>query len=266
MIIFLRELKRNRKAFIIWTVALVLFNVMMMSFFRSITGDVQKLDELVKSYPEGILKIFGMDRLSMSDVLGYFGTEAYVIITLLGSIYAMLLGSGIISKEESDKTIEFLLAKPVTRTRIVTSKALCVLFYVITFNIIFSVSNFIMFEVVKTADYDLTGFLLVSIGPLLLSLTFAAIGLMISVFITKSKTVYPLSIGIVIGAYALNVIASISDKTEKLKYFTPFKYVESANLIIDKNIETVYLIIMACIIVFSTVATYVIYNKKDITV
>lgn len=266
MIIFLRELKRNRKVFIIWTVALVLLNVMMMSFFRSTAENAQRLDELVKSYPEGILKIFGMDRLSMSEVLGYFGTEAYALITLLGSIYAMLLGSGIISKEESDKTIEFLLAKPVTRASIVTSKALCVLFYVVIFHVIFSVSNFLMFELVKTEDYDMTGFLLVSVGPLLLSLTFAAIGLLISVFITKSKTVYPLSIGIIMGAYALNIIASISDKAENLKYFTPFKYVEAVDLIVDKKIETVYLIIMACVVIICTAATYMFYNKKDITV
>lgn len=49
-----------------------------------------------------------------------------------------MLGSGIISKEERDKTAEFLLVKPVSRAHIMTAKLLAALtllavFFLVTY-------------------------------------------------------------------------------------------------------------------------------------
>ena len=145
---------------------------------------------MVKGFPKGMIEAFGLDKISMSTILGFFGTECYIFITLFGSIYAMLLGASILSKEEGEKTIEFLLAKPVTRSTIVTAKMANAFFYITLFNIIFAFVNFLMFETVKIEEYSKKAFLLLSIGPLLLHLTFVAIGLLISVFIIKAKSVY----------------------------------------------------------------------------
>ena len=263
MIIFIRELKRNRKSFIIWTASLVLFNIMMMSFFPSIADNTKMYDEMIKGFPKGMIEAFGLDKISMSTILGFFGTECYIFITIFGSIYAMLLGASILSKEEGDKTIEFLLAKPVTRSTIVTAKAANIFFYITLFNLIFSFVNFLMFEAVKREEYSIEAFLLLSIGPWLLHLTFAAIGLLISVFVVKAKSVYPVSIGFVLVMYFISVMSSISDKLTNLKYFTPFKYVDSPDIIVNERIEPIYLIIMFAIITVSTAATYVLYNRKN---
>lgn len=263
MIIFIRELKRNRKSFIIWTASLVLFNIMIMSLFPSIADNTKMYDEMIKEFPKGIIEVFGLDKISMFTILGFFGTESYLFITLFGSIYAMLLGASILSKEESEKTIEFLLAKPVTRSTIVTAKAANVFFYITLFNLIFSFTNYLMFEAVKKEEYSLKALLMLSAGPWLLHLTFAAIGLLISVFVVKAKSVYPVSIGFVLVMYFINIMSSISEKLTNLKYFTPFKYVDAPDIIINEKIEPIYLIIMLIIITVSIAATYVLYNRKN---
>jgi len=120
-----------------------------------------------------------------------------------------------------------------------------------------------MFEAVKREEYSIEAFLLLSIGPWLLHLTFAAIGLLISVFVVKAKSVYPVSIGFVLVMYFISVMSSISDKLTNLKYFTPFKYVDSPDIIVNERIEPIYLIIMFAIITVSTAATYVLYNRKN---
>jgi len=266
MIIFLRELVRNRKGFIAWTVSLVLFNAMMVAFFPSIADNAKMYDEMLKGFPKGMIAAFGLDKISMSNILGFFGTECYIFITLFGSIYAMLLGASILSKEEGEKTIEFLMAKPVTRNVIVTAKVANAFFYILLFNVMFSFTNFLMFEAMKTEDYSIKAFLMLSIGPLLIHLTFAAIGFLISVFVVKAKSVYPISIGFVLVMYFLSIMSSISEKLTNLKYFTPFKYVEASSLIIDERIEPIYLVIMLGVMTVSIAATYVLYNRKNITV
>ena len=254
MLIFIRELKRNRKSFIIWTASLVLFDILMMSFFQSIADNTKMYDEMVKGFPKGMIEAFGLDKISMSTILGFFGTECYIFITLFGSIYAMLLGASILSKEEGEKTIEFLLAKPVTRSTIVTAKMANAFFYITLFNIIFAFVNFLMFETVKIEEYSKKAFLLLSIGPLLLHLTFVAIGLRYFCLHHKGKVSLSVFNWFVLVMYFISIMSSISEKLTNLKYFTPFKYVDTPDIITNERIEPIYLVIVFAIITVSIAA------------
>lgn len=266
MALFLRELKGNRKSFIIWTVCMVALNAMMMMFYPTVADQAKQLNELLKNYPKALMAAFNFDKLSFSDVLGYYGTESYTFIMLFGSLYAMIMSASILSKEESEKTIEFLLSKPVTRAYVVSGKLICAALYIFLFDLIFSITNYIFFEMVKRSNYDMKAFLLISAGPLLIHLTFAAIGFLISVFVVKAKSVIPISLGVVLGTYFLSIASDLTDKLKNLKYITPFKYVDAADLILNKRIEGVYLLIMFVVIVVSIAAVYIIYNRKDIIV
>jgi len=262
--IYKREIISNRKSFLIWIVIIVPLNAMIFSVYPSFASQAGEMGELIKNYPETFIQAFGLHVLDLTNILHYFGMEIYLFVTLLGSIYSMILGSGIISKEEDEKTIEFLLAKPVSRTKIITSKILAVLSYIVLFNIMLFIANYIMMEVLKTGGFDIKVFILLSLGALLLHLTFAAIGLLISVFIIKARTVMSVSLGVVLGMYFLGLASSMSDKLTGLKYVSPFKYVDAADIIINVKIDYIYIIIMALIICFSVIGTYIFYRKKDI--
>lgn len=43
-------------------------------------------------------------------------------------------------------------------------------------------------------------------------------GLSISAFIVKAKSVYPVTFGIALGTFFLNIVSAVSDKPENLKY------------------------------------------------
>ncbi|PNT91045.1 ABC transporter permease subunit [Clostridium thermosuccinogenes] len=265
MAIFLRELARNRKSFIIWTVILIASNLGMMAMYPVVAEQAGSYNELMKKLPKEMLEGLGMDRLNFSQILDFFA-YIFLYIILFGGVYAMMLGSSIISKEESDKTIEFLLAKPVTRNAIVTAKSLCVLFYLILFNGLFIAADYIVFDAIKRDAFDMNKFLLLHFGFFMLQLTFASVGLLISVFIVKAKSVYPVTFGVVLGAFFLNIVSAVSDKLENLKYLTPFKYVNPSDLVASGKIETVYMVIMVLVIIISVVLTYVLYNRKNIAV
>lgn len=53
-----------------------------------------------------------------------------------GALYAALCAVNILSKEEKDKTAEFLLAHPVRRTKIITEKLIAVLIQITALNLI----------------------------------------------------------------------------------------------------------------------------------
>ncbi|OGX68191.1 MAG: hypothetical protein A2189_08240 [Paenibacillus sp. RIFOXYA1_FULL_44_5] len=218
--------------------------------------------------PDFLKGSFGLTDLDMTQGLSILGFYSiiYVYINLFGGIYAMLLAAGIISKEESDKTIEFLLAKPVSRMAIVSNKLLSVLTYVLLFNLAITITNYIAFSAVQKGDLDMKAFYLFAVGLVLLDLLFAAVGTLMSVFVVKAKTILPVSIGVVIGTFFLEALAGMSTKTEFLKYFSPFSYVKASDIMHNHRIAGIYLIIMAVIIALSIASTYYFYNRKNISV
>ncbi len=266
MLIYFRELARNRNAFLIWSLAMALFCIFMMTFYPTIVEQAEELDELMKQYPKELVEAFNFDRLRMSDPMGYYGGQVYIFITLFGSIYSMLLFSGVLSREENDGTIEFLATRSVTRNRILVSKSLAAFTLITLFNFSFGVVNYILFEIYAEGTYDKKILLLLIIGPWLMHLFFGALALLLSVFVTKTRSVYPLSIGIVLGSYFLSVLSSLSDSGEDLKYLTAFKYVDAADIVENAEFTPVYMIIMASVVLVSLVLTVLFYNKKDMSV
>ena len=91
--VFLRELRVNRRSLLIWGAILMFLTFFTMSAFGAFEFEGQ-LDQYVELFPESMRKVFGLDRLSLNDPLGYYGTEIYVMILLFGSIYAAILGAG----------------------------------------------------------------------------------------------------------------------------------------------------------------------------
>lgn len=77
MTIFLRELKRNRKGFVIWTLCLVLSNVGMMLMYPTFADQSKEYQELMKKFPKEMLEGLGMDKLNFAQILDYF---AYIFL------------------------------------------------------------------------------------------------------------------------------------------------------------------------------------------
>jgi ABC-2 type transport system permease protein len=266
MNIYRREIQVNLKSLLIWTTALAGMGVLVMAFFPTIARQAETLERLVAGLPPGLLAAFGLQNLSMTDILGYYASKHYLMVTLFGSIYAILLASGIISKEESDRTIEFLLSKPIKRSAIVNYKCLSLLTLILVFNIALSIIMFITLQIVKVEDFNIYTYLLLCIAPLLMHLTFAALGLLVSVLTRKTSTIMPLALGIVLATYFLSIAAALSEKLEFLKYFSPFKYVDAIDIVTNQRIEPQYLLLMLLINIIAIYCTFRIYTRKDILV
>ena len=114
--------------------------------------------------PESIAIHWGIDN----NPNGYFSKPAFVFVLLITGIYSGILGSNILLKEESDKTIEYLNSVPVTRKNIVLNKILCGLLYIILMVAIIGIFNFIGLSL--SGEFDRKSYILLSITPIFSSI------------------------------------------------------------------------------------------------
>lgn len=262
MNIFIQELKAYRKSTIVWIISLSAIIILFLSLFPSFSKDAADLNKLLASYPEAVRKVFSLNADTFTSILGFY-SFTFMYILLCGGIQAMNLGLSILSKEAREKTADFLMTKPVTRITIITAKLLAVLCSLIITNIAFLAVATAMAFAVKTTDFNIKSFLLISLSAFLVQLIFAALGVIISLFVKKIKAVAPLSLGIVFGFFIISMISSAA-KDNAVRYLTPFRYFDTTYIIKNSSYELPYVVIGILIIIISITLSYYIYNKKDI--
>lgn len=261
---FKRELKINLKSFIIWTSILIGLFLVVFLIYPSIinSANMEMIDEMMKIFPEEMLKAFNMDLSTIDSAFGWLKTEGFVFVLLITGIYSGILGSNILLKEESDKTIEYLNSVPVTRKNIVLNKILCGLFYIILMIVIIGIFNFIGLSL--SGEFDRKSYILLSITPLFSSIVIFAICLFLSTFTHKTKKTLGISLGIVFVSYFLNVISEIGESTEFLKYISIFTLADIRNVILNVSINPILVVLAICITVIFMILTMIHYEKKEL--
>jgi len=261
---FKREMKVNLKSFIIWTSVLIgLFLVVYLVYPSIINGDnMQMLNEMMKVFPEDILKAFNMDISNIDTAFGWVKTEGFVFVLLITGIYSGILGSSILLKEENDKTIEYLNCVPVTRKNIVMNKVLCALIYITLMVVALGIFNYIGLSL--SGDFDKKAYVMLSITPIFSSIVIFAVCLFLSTFTHKTKKTLGVSLGIVFVSYFLQVISELSESAEYLKYVSVFTLADIRNVILNVSINPIMVIISLLLTVIFIIFTIARYNKKEL--
>ena len=262
MNIFKHEMRLYFKTTLAWNFWLVMVLVVFASIYPMFLNSIEIVEKILSSFPEYLMQAFGLDLMSFSSAIGFFGF-LFTYIILIGGIQAMTLGLSLLSNEQRDKTADFLYTKPVKRSSIIHSKVLVGLCYIIITNIIFSVSAIITLNIISENGYSIV-LLMLLLGSLFLTqLFFLSLGLMVSVFMNKLKTVVPISLGTVFLLFILNMLNE-SIQGKPLTFLTPFAYFHVGRLYSNMSYDLKWLLLNSCLIIVFIGVSYYKQIKKDL--
>lgn len=262
MNIYWHELRTHKQSLIIWALSLSLISLLFIAVYPAYSKDVDAIKQVFNSYPPALIKAFSINLDIFFSFLGFY---SYILtyIVLAGAIQSLNLGISTIAKENSDKTVDFLLAKPISRNKVISQKLLASLTILAITNIVFLVSTFIGAELV-TNTLNTKTFIVLGTSLFLVQLIFLALGMVISVSVKKVKTIVAISLPIVFGFYIIGALESIFN-TKILQYFVPLKYFDPSYAIANRSFEPKYLVITAILVIVGVSVSYIIFNKKDIS-
>ena len=149
---------------------------------------MKMMNEMMKIFPEEILKAFNMDIVSIDTAFGWLKTEGFVFVLLITGIYSGILGSTILTKEENDKTIEYLNSLPIKRDNILLNKILCGFLYIFLMILILGIFNYIC--LLLSGDFNQKLYILLSITPVFSSIVIFSICLFLSTFTHKTNKIF----------------------------------------------------------------------------
>lgn len=256
------ELKANLKSLIIWSTIFIAIIFMMTSEFSAYYDNPEMLD-IMNAMPESLMKAFSMDSANLTTAIGYVSVVS-LYFYLMASVFAILLGSNIISKEERDKTAEYLMVMPMSRERIILAKigaSLINCFILLVIVIGATIVSMLPYNL----DEKFYEFIWLMMQSMFISmLIFLSLGMLLASVLKRYKNSGKISASLLMFLYFLSILTTLSEKVEFLKYLTPFKYFEAQDLIKNGHLNSTYVLISFAIVLASMVGTFYIYPRRDL--
>ncbi len=263
MNIFKHEFKTKLPSVLTWSLSIAALIFLFMSLFSNFSANAALMDQMTESFPEELLIAFGMQDMDMSSVLGYFAI-LFVFCQICLAIQAANYGFGLVSIEESEWTADFLLSKPISRSRILTTKLLAAVLSLALTEAFAWVCSILAVNLFRSGqDFQMSALVSLLSSMSVFQLFFLTVGMLISLLVKRVRSVTPFSMGLVFGLYALNAFGSMIGE-QSLEVISPFKHFTPNYIIRHAAWEMPLAMISVACVVISIIASYLFYQKRNI--
>jgi ABC-2 type transport system permease protein len=260
--IFWRELRATRKSLIIWSVIVVLFTVVGTNKFSAYYNNPELL-AILDAMPPAMVQALNMDAFDLTTLTGFYG----IMVTynaLILSIAAAMWGSDIISKEERDRTVEFSLTLPVTRSRLITGKTAavafnCLVLLAVTFGITVASAQ------PYAPDAAFVSFVAISMLAFALMMAiFMALGILLGCAMRHYKRAGTAAVWILLAAYFGSLLVELNADVKWLRYVTPFSYYDPLLMLHQSRLEVPFVALALVIAAVCLAGAYATYQRRDL--
>lgn len=267
--IILKELKLSRKGLIIWCIVTLVTILYGLAEYPMVSQYSDSIMDSMNSLPRIVVIMFGMDGLSFDTSLDYHLIMFYWIC-LITFIHAIYIGVTILSRDQRDKTFEYIYSKPYKRNEIITAKIIVGVINILMlafvswigsiFTIIFIDGNIMSFINGRLVIGMIT---MTIIGMVLTQIVFFSIGLLFAALFNTHNTALKSGFLFVLITYVIGVIVDYVGNVDYLNFLSPFRYFIGTE-VVNNGISVIYVLISTFVISASVYFTYAIYKKKDL--
>lgn len=260
-----REWKANCKSLLMWCIGVLVMVGGGMGKYAGMGETGDSLNELMTQMPDSIQAIMGTGSLDLTTINGYYGV-LYLYLLVMASIHAAILGATIVSKEERDKTAEFLFVKPVSRSRVISAKLAASITIILLFNGVTLLLSILFVSLMNDSDSIITEIVLLMGGMLMLQLLFLFLATAVAAMMKNSKLSVATSTGILLLTFILSIAIDLTNSLEGFKYVTPFKYFEAKHILRDGGYDVSFMSVASLLMAIFIAMTYIFYRKRDLSV
>lgn len=255
------SIKLNYIVFLIIVAVLMMYLPIIISMYDPATQD--SLNEMLKSLPPELLSAMGFSVIGGS-LLDFIGSYFYgFLILLLPMIYSIIVSNRSIASHVDKGSMAYLLSTPNTRLKIAGTQA-AFLSTTITLLIVFvTLIGIALSAALYPGSLDISGFILLNVGALLLYYALTGIGFFASCFFNDAKNSLALGAGLPVAFLVLQMISNIGEATNFLKYFTIYTLFNPVKIIQGDGYQTSFIVLGIIAIVMYSAGIYV-FHKKDL--
>ncbi len=260
--VFCRELRANLKGLLLWLAALTAFAAIGFFEYGGIAAADEGINALFDLMPRMVRVMFGMGALPIHTPEGYY-VCMFFWLCLMTFTHASLLGATLLSKEERDKTAEFLFVRPLSRARVVQGKMLAgavnVLFMALT---AWAVTLWIFLP--QTGGRTLAaGIHLSMLGMLACQLVFFSVGMLGAAALRTHQQATLFAAGFVVATYLISVLLEMAGTLDFLNFLSPFRYFYAVG-VLERGLSLPYLLWSAALTAAAAALSVRRFSARDL--
>ena len=260
--IFSWTLRQYKVSTIWWSIALAIFMFINLIFYPTFKNEAAELQQSFENIPDAALQLLGGSADFFSPI-GYLNSQIFfIMLPMLLGILAISLGSKLLASEEQSKTIENLLSRPVSRGKLLFSKALAGVAITAIAALVSLVAIVVIAKLVKL-EVSVTAMTQATFVCLLLVITFGAI----AYAITATGRARGASIGIAtfiaLGGYIIGSLAGTITWLKVPSKLFPFTYYDS-EAILRGTYNWLNIWYFIGVIIVCAVLSWVTFRRRDL--
>lgn len=245
-----------------WSVGIATFIFINMVMYPSFKDQASELQKSFENLPDTAVQLFGGSTDFFSPV-GFLNSQIYfIMLPLLLGILAIGLGSSILAREEQDHTIETLLARPVSRARLLAGKTVAAV-TIITAVTLVSLVLTVITAIAVDIDIALVRLFEVTFVCWLLALSFGVVALLLTSFGKARSASLGVASVFALGGYIVSSLAGTIDWLEIPSKIFPFHYYQS-EAILRNAYDWKNIIFFLAVLTIGYVVAWRIFSKRDI--
>jgi ABC-2 type transport system permease protein len=256
------EIRSQLKSFLIWTVSiLALFAAFMTGMYDAFMNSRDALENMINGFPPALADAFGIHLDEMFSYGGFF-SFSYMYVSLFGAIMATYLSVSVFSREKRSKCVDFLLAKPVSRTHIFAMKLSGVLTLLVVLNILFIAVTLILFDAKGDQTTKLSSLAWAACALFFMQLVFSSFGIVFAVFARKIRSVSGIATAFGFGGFILTALHNLLEK-EAIRFIAPLNYFSMESVFSTGGYEPRYTVTAAAVFAVCLGAAFIKFRDSD---
>ena len=232
MTILRRFAKDRRRSVVGWFIGISAYVLLQNAFYPSMK-DQPDLSRLMEDLPEGVKAMFGLSGdVPLISPAGWLQGQVFSLMPVLLIIFAISLGARALATSEEDGTLELLLANPVRRQRVAAERlgALTVLTVVLgAAASAFTLATAPLLQL--TEGVSMPGYMAATWGMIGLGLLFGALSFAVGAFTGRRSLAIGVSAAAAVATYTINGLAQSVQAARGLRFFSPFYWFLSRNML-----------------------------------
>ena len=245
-----------------WSAGISAFILLNMVFYPSFKNQAADLQKSFESLPDAAVQLFGGSTDFFSPV-GFLNSQIFfLMLPLLLGVLAIALGSSLLAREEHDKTIETLLSRPLSRSKLLASKALAGV------AILGSATAAGLATTLMTAqlvDLDVAASRIIAATALcfVLALSFGAIAFALAATGKARTASLGIASAVALGGYLISSLAGTVSWLETPAKLFPFHYYRPEAILIG-SFDWLNLVFLSGIIALFGIISWAPFRRRDI--
>ena len=263
--VYTKSIWDRRRSMVWWLVGVVVLAALTVAFYPSIAADQEAFEQLLDAYPEELLSFFGIDDAQeLASPEGFVNSQLYAnVVPIMFFIFTIGMGTAAIAGEEDRRTMDLLLAHPITRDRVVLDSFASMA----TLSGVLSVALLAVLVVSNAPaglDMSLVGIVAANAGAWLLGLVFGSFALALGCVTGRRGLTIGVSAGLAVAAFFLYGLAPLVDALEPAQKLSPFWWYLGPKPLSD-GFDALFLLMVAWIAIAVAVALWG-FRRRDVSI